>query len=228
MYLEKKQIFPVIVIGTLQFVILTIIAMMFYTGGTRIDKTTEGYNFFTNFLSDLGRTTTYSREGNLVSVILFVLALTGLGVTFLAYFRIIPEIFNQNEMEEKLGKIIANIGTIAAFTFMGVAVTPANLVAPIHDALVVTGFSLVAILLGLLLVLTLNDPKFSKFYTLTYILLIIVILAYGGLFFLIPEIITYNDLLIRVTMQKVVVYSLLLCFLIQSYGIWRYRIVNLN
>ncbi|PWI47087.1 hypothetical protein CEE45_13620 [Candidatus Heimdallarchaeota archaeon B3_Heim] len=223
MYLKKEHTLPLVFIGTLQFIILTFIAMIFYTGGTRIDETAQGYSFFTNFFSDLGRTVAYSGKGNLISVILFIVALVGLGLTFLSYFRFIPEIFNSTEEEQKLSKIVAKIGTVAAIAFIGIAFTPANLVTIIHDSLVVTGFTLVSIVLGILLILTIRDQKFSKVYTITYLILILIVLAYGGLFFLIPKIVTYEDLLIRVSMQKLVVYSLLACFLFQSFGIWRHR-----
>jgi hypothetical protein len=222
--LQKEKIFPLVIGGTLQFIVLTFIAMIFYTGGTRIDETTQGYGFLINFFSDLGRTVAYSGRANLISNILFIAALVGLGFTFFVYFRLIPEIFNSTEEEQYLSRIVAKIGIITAFAFIGVAFTPANLVMIIHDALVVTGFTLVSVVLGILLFLTVKDPAFSKVYTIIYIALIAIILAYGGLFFIIPQIITYEDLVLRVSMQKIVVYSLLACFLIQSYGIWRHRI----
>ena len=223
-YFKKENLFPLVIVGTLQFLILTFIAMVFYSGGTRIDETTQGYDFFANFFSDLGRTVAYSGSANLISALLFIVSLVGLGLTFFIYFRWIPEIFNYTEEEKKLSRIIVQIGTIAALAFIGVAFTPSNLVTIIHDALVVIGFTLVSLVLGILLILTINDSSFSKIYTVTYFVLIAIILLYGGLFFLIPEITTNEELIIRVSMQKVVVYSLMACFLVQSYGIWHHRI----
>ncbi|MHA1975604.1 MAG: hypothetical protein ACW98I_01755 [Candidatus Hodarchaeales archaeon] len=223
-YFKKENMFPLVIAGTLQFIILSFIAMIFYEGGTRIDESAQGYGFFTNFLSDLGRTVAYSGRPNLLSALLFIVALVGLGLTFFAYFRSIPEVFNNTEEEMKLSRVIVRVGTIAALAFIGVAFTPANLVTIIHDALVVTGFTLVSVVLGILIILTIKDPSFSKIYTVIYFLLIAIILLYGGLFFLIPVITTNEELIIRVGMQKVVVYSLIVCFLVQSYGIWRHRI----
>ncbi len=228
MYLKKEQALSVVIVGTIQFLILSTIAMLFYTGGTRIDETAQGYGFFTNFFSDLGRTTAYSGEGNLISTILFVTTLVGLGLTFLIFFQLIPEIFDRTDEEQKLSNYVSILGTISAFAFIGVALTPANIIPIIHDALVILGFSLTTLVLGILLILTLKDPVFPKFYIVIYSTLIIIILAYGGLFFLIPKIVTLEDLIWRVTMQKIVVYNLLYCFLNQSYGIWRHRIKNEN
>jgi hypothetical protein len=224
--LKKENGFSLVIIGTAQFILLTFIAMLFYPGGTRIDSTTLGYGFFTNFFSDLGRTVAYSNKGNLVSATIFIIAVIGLGVTFLGYFSLVPKFFHQTEEEKRISTLVKRIGYGSALAFIGVAFTPTNLVSLIHDFFVVTGFTLVTVVLSLILYLTWNDPRFSKGYVTLYLFLIILILAYGGLFFLIPKIITLEHLIIRVTIQKLVIYTLLTCFLIQSYSTWRVFIRN--
>ena len=47
------------------------LAAIFYGGGNYVEKQTPYYNFFTNFISDLGRTTSHSGDDNTVSIILF-------------------------------------------------------------------------------------------------------------------------------------------------------------
>ena len=60
---------PRMVLGI--FVVLNIIAMLSYPGGTYLDDAAVGYSFTRNFLSDLGRTLSYPGEVNFLSAQLF-------------------------------------------------------------------------------------------------------------------------------------------------------------
>ena len=55
----------------LSYIGLLTLAAFFYGGGNYIEKQTPYYNFFTNFISDLGRTTSHSGEDNTISIVLF-------------------------------------------------------------------------------------------------------------------------------------------------------------
>ena len=85
------------VIGSVQFIILPIIAMFFYGGGTAWGNTAEGYTFWQNFLSDLGRTVSYSGVENTVSSPLFNFSLGLFGITLIllysASFRLFSFVF---------------------------------------------------------------------------------------------------------------------------------------
>lgn len=220
MRLTKKDIFPLTVIGSIQFIALTIIAMITYQGGTRLDPTSKGYSFFSNFFSDLGRTISYSGEVNTVSAVLFFVAMVGLGLSFLGYFLIIPELFTETDEGVKYSKIASIIGKASVVAFIGIAFAPANILPLIHDMLVITGFTLVAIVSGITFILTVRDSRFSRKYTIVFLFLFFVILGYGGLSLFIPTIITPTHLIIRATIQKVVVYTLIFSFLFQNYGAW--------
>ena len=50
-------------------------AAFFYGGGNYINKETTYYNFFTNFISDLGRTTSHSGDDNTISIFLFTIGM---------------------------------------------------------------------------------------------------------------------------------------------------------
>lgn len=221
MRLTKKDIFPLTVIGGIQFIILTAIAMITYKGGTRLDSTSEGYSFFSNFFSDLGRTISYSGEVNTVSAVIFFVALVGMGLSFLGYFLIIPEIFTETDEQVKYSKIASVIGKCSVVAFIGIAFAPADILPLIHDILVITGFTLVAIVSGISFILTAKDSRFTRKYTVVFLLLFFVILGYGGLALFIPTIITPTHLTIRATAQKIVIYTLIFSFLFQSYGAWR-------
>ncbi|MHA2100126.1 MAG: hypothetical protein ACW99A_15735, partial [Candidatus Kariarchaeaceae archaeon] len=219
--ITKEDIFPLTVIGIIQFLILSIIAMFTYKGGTRLDPTSKGYSFFSNFFSDLGRTISYSGEVNTVSAFIFFITLIGLGLSFLGYFLIIPELFTETDKGIKYSKLASSLGKCSVVAFIGIAFTPANLLPLIHDLLVVTGFTLVAVVSGISFILTSKDSRFAQKYTIVYLVLFFVILGYGGLSLFIPRIITPTHLIIRATTQKIVVYSLIFSFLFQNYGVWK-------
>ena len=48
--------------GPIQFIVLSTVAMFYYGGGTAWNHDALGYTFWQNFLSDLGRTVSYSRK----------------------------------------------------------------------------------------------------------------------------------------------------------------------
>ncbi len=195
--------------------------MVFYTGGTRLDSTSPGYSFFTNFFSDLGRTVAYSGEWNLPAAVLFIIALIGLGVSFLNYFISIPNYFSETEEERKLTRIVVLSGKISALAFIGVAIVPANLFTLIHDFFVVVGFSFVMVISATLFILIIRSEKLPKGYAIVYLTLILLLLIYASLSLVIPKIITIEHLFIRATIQKIVVYTLIFSFLVQSYGLQR-------
>ena len=221
MRITKEDIFPLTVIGSVQFLILSIIAMFTYKGGTRLDPTSKGYSFFSNFFSDLGRTISYSGETNTVSAVIFFFTLIGLGLSFLGYFLVLPEMFIDTIEGKKYGKLASLIGKCSVVAFIGIAFAPANLLPLIHDLLVITGFTLVAIVSGFAFILTSKDNRFTRKYTVGYLILFIVILGYGSLSLFVPTIITPTHLLIRATAQKVVVYTLIFSFLFQNFGVWK-------
>ncbi len=221
MRITKEHIFPLTVVGSMQFLILSIIAMFTYRGGTRLDPASKGYSFFSNFFSDLGRTISYSGEINTVSAVIFFLTLIGLGLSFLGYFLVLPELFADTIEGKKYGKLASLIGKCSVVAFIGIAFAPANLLPLIHDLFVITGFTLVAIVSGIAFMLTSKDSRFARKYTISYLILFFVIVGYGSLSLFVPIIITPTHLIIRATTQKVVVYTLLISFLFQNYGAWR-------
>ena len=73
---------------SIQFIVLTVIAMILYPGGLLTDDSTTGYNFFRNFFSDLGRTVNYAGGGQWGSAVLFFIALALGGVGLIYFFTV--------------------------------------------------------------------------------------------------------------------------------------------
>ena len=83
---------------------------------------TEGYLFFKNFLSDLGRTQTHSGQLYFHSSLLFNMALTLAGITYILFYIFLKDLF-PNKILAKLGSLL---GICGAVSFIGVAFTPAD------------------------------------------------------------------------------------------------------
>ena len=101
------------------------IAMPFYQGGHLLDSTTNGYNFFRNFVSDLGRTISLSGERNLTSFAIFstgTLVLLGSLTRFL--FLAVSEFNINSRLLISIAKISALYSCIGV---LGVVITPVNI-----------------------------------------------------------------------------------------------------
>ena len=71
---------PRMVLGL--FIIFNIIAMFVYPGSTFLNNSSEGYSFTQNFLSDLGRTMSFSGQINYFSAQFFNMSLILAGTVF--------------------------------------------------------------------------------------------------------------------------------------------------
>jgi len=102
------------------------LAMPFYAGGTyAITDIATPYDFFSNFLSDLGRSVSHSGDLNFHSSFLFNNAMTVFGIFYARFVYYMTDyIGNTNENIALLAKISS---IIACLCIIGVALTPANI-----------------------------------------------------------------------------------------------------
>ena len=83
---QKERILLGCIVGFVIYALFNILAMVFYPGGTSIDRDRIGYSFFENFFSDLGMVRTYSGEPNPLSRLLFASALILVGIVLITFF----------------------------------------------------------------------------------------------------------------------------------------------
>ena len=102
------------------------LAMPFYAGGTyAITDIATPYDFFSNFLSDLGRSISHSNDLNFHSSFLFNNAMTVFGIFYARFVYYMTDyIGDTNENIALLAKISS---IIACLCIIGVALTPANI-----------------------------------------------------------------------------------------------------
>ena len=114
------------------FIILHILSMMTYSGGTFLDSQNSGYSFARNFLSDLGRTKSFSGDINFTSSLFFNMSLLLAGGVFVMFYFKIRHVFVEyNYMGFAfLGSLS---GLLCGFAMIGVGLTPSDLYLSLHD-----------------------------------------------------------------------------------------------
>ena len=113
------------------FITFNVFAMFFYPGSTFLNNLSTGYLFTQNFLSDLGRTLTFSGEVNFLSSRLFNMSLILAGGIFSLFYLHVRKVFN-TENQRALAFIGSFFGLMGGLSMMGVGLTPADLYLEIH------------------------------------------------------------------------------------------------
>jgi hypothetical protein len=205
-------------VGCIQFVVLTLLAMLVYGGGTVVDPTTRGYSFFTNFFSDLGFTRTRLGAPNTASAILFFVALTLAGLSLVLFFAAMPRFFRGSRLSRVLSSTGSIFGVVSGLSFVGVAFTPANLYLGAHGMFVQVAFvSFFAAVLCYLAAIPLT-PSFPNAYTTVFAVFALLLAGYLWLLFFGPHLDSPLGVQIQATGQKIIVYAAIVFCLIVANG----------
>ena len=214
----QNKFFQFGVFGTLQFLVLTIIAMLIYPGGTIHHPEYETYDFLYNYFSDLGRTFTFDGSSNWLSHIVFKFTLTVSGICLILFFVALPSLFKSN-ISKVFILIAAFFGIISGICYIGIANVPWNLDLRLHHSWVYKGFISFLIMTifysAAILVEQRYPNRYAKAFGIFAIILFIqiIIMLFG------PRAWRSNTgLLIQAVAQKIVVYSEILVMLFQAYG----------
>jgi len=123
----------VTVVGQLQFVVVSLLAIPLYEGGTFFDPATEGYRFWENFLSDLGMTKTHSGVDNARAALLFNVSLVVQGLSQIPLYLS----WNRSAGSAR-GLVRASVvlGVLSALGVVGVGFTPFDTLPDEHVAAV--------------------------------------------------------------------------------------------
>lgn len=204
-----------------QFLVLTVIAMLTYPGGSVTGSTSNRYSFFTNFFSTLGLTATKSGEPNTVSMILFVVALTTAGLGMIVFFVAMPRFFRHRWWVYALSWLGSVFGVVSGISYIGVAFTPANLLRDLHTDFVLMAFRAFLVVVAVYAVVIFLSPEYPNRFAGVYLVFALLLAGYIWLLTRGPGLETQEGLIIQATGQKLIVYAAILCTLAQSYGALR-------
>lgn len=119
-------------IAALLFILLQLLGMRVYPGGTMYDASSQGYSFSKNFFSDMGAYAARNGDPNYFSMILFAMSLTIVGITFISYYLLLPRLLGS----DRINYILAWAGTLFAIggsvCMIGTGFTPSDVVFAPH------------------------------------------------------------------------------------------------
>ncbi len=217
---EKAFIFGMI--GTITYVILPLIAMVFYAGGTMINPNAPGYTFWANWFSDLGRTKGYSGKDNTVSMVIFIIAFCVLSISLIITAIALPYFFRENSLEKWLSIIGTFFLIINGILIVGIAFTPWDIYPNEHSVIVQLSGNMSLIGGILYIIVVFHNEEFPNRYAYTWI----VILAVGVISSVIQNIYgvwpprTMEELMLFTANQKIVTYIIRACFFYLNYVLW--------
>ena len=213
----QKHVYKYVVIGCGLFVLLTVIAMFTYPGGTFTDETTVGYDFFRNFFSDLGLVTAPNGQSNTISLILFSSALSMAGAGIVLFFIAFRDFFISDRTGTLLGWLGTFIGVVSGLCFIGIAFAPYDVIFDIHYQLVFWAFRTILITIALYAFIILRKNKYPRRYGWIFAAYTVFLAAYVGLLEFGPSVETPNGLIIQATGQKVIAYISIISVMVQSW-----------
>ena len=217
----QKQVYLYVFIGCGLFVVLTVIAMFIYPGGTYTDGTTVGYNFFHNFFSDLGRVTAPNGQPNTSALILFFSALTLAGMGLVFFFIAFRQFFQTNQPWVSL--IGTLVGVISGLCFVGIACVPYDLNLDLHYQLVFWAFRTFLFAVGIYAYIIFRQDAYPRRYGWIFVAFAFFLAAYILLLQFGPKVSTPSGLVIQATGQKIIVYISIISAMAQSWAAYRFK-----
>jgi len=214
----RQWVFLLGIIGAIQFVVLTLLSMYFYDGGTLHQRDLRSYSFLLNYFSDLGRTVDFRGEANDPCRTLFRIALSFSGGCLVLFFFALPGIFN-NKFAKILAIITGLFGLVAAVSYIAIANIPWNLNYRGHVYFVRIGFLAFLMVTIFYAIAILLEPKYPNRYALAFLVFAFILGTQIAIMLFGPRAYRSEDaLFLQVVAQKIVVYSQIICLLYQSIG----------
>lgn len=208
--------YSVVIAGILVFLTLTTLAMFIYPGGTGIDKASAGYQFFTNFFSDLGRTVAHNGQSNAIASLMFTIAMCCAGGGLIVFFIAFTRFFEHTKIERAISLIATGFGVVAGICFIGVGFAPSNVNVVAHGSFVLAAFGAFLVATLVYAILILREPAYPDRDAWPFLIFAMLLGIYMWVLVRGPR-----DTLIQATAQKVIVYASLGSVLFQAFAAQR-------
>jgi hypothetical membrane protein len=218
MHFRSGSLIYIAEFGIWQFFFLTIIAMLVYPGGTLHDASLEVYSFTDNFFSDLGRTQDFEGNPN-HSRWVFTATVALVGFSMMAFFYAMPAIFRDDSRFDRSKYLAVITGVVAGICYVGVAFTPYDVLLPGHEYSVKIGFSAFFIMSVIMTWMIYKSTYYPDIYGHVFLAFDAILLFYIYMLFFGPDAhASLEGLHQQVISQKVVIYSQIVCMVIQMRG----------
>jgi len=217
--ITEKTVYNFAIFSGIQYLILTVITMFLYPGGTHQNHETNGYTFGENFFSDIGRTVALDGTSNLLSAGIYFWAMLCVGASTILMFVILRYIFREKKWVRYLSLVMTTVGIFAGTGLVGIGCAPADLILDIHLFFVYWAFSFLLAALLLLMICIYNTERFPNKYAHVLLAVNLVLAGYVALLFYGPS--PYESqqgLETQVVGQKIIVYLLIIALTLQAVG----------
>jgi len=189
-------------IGTLQMIVLTLIAMILYP---------DGYSFSEHYFSHLGLTRTPNRSDNSVCQILFIIALVGAAIGLIPFWLVMTTIFSELEAVKYLSYFGSILGLISSPFLIGVAIFPGDTQGALHSMSTRNFFLLFAVAILVYSIAILFNKDYHNINAIVGIVFSVIIVLFIFRFFS----------AINPIMQKTIIYCFCLWGAFQITKIWK-------
>ena len=190
------------VIGTLQMIVLTLIAMILYP---------DGYSFADHYFSHLGLTRTPNGSDNTVCMILFIIALVGAAIGLIPFWIVMTTIFSELDGIKYFSYFGSFLGLLSSPFLIGVAIFPGDTQIALHSVSARNFFLLFAIAILVYSIAILFNRDYQNIYAFVGIIFSIIIILFIFQFFS----------AINPIMQKTIIYGFCLWGAFQIPKIWK-------
>lgn len=205
--------------ATILFILLQLIGMWAYPGGTMYDESTIGYSFTMNFFSDMGTYVARNGEPNYLSMIIFALSLVLVGVTFSFYYICLPLVLGNDRINYLLSIFGTFFAVAASVCLIGTGLTPSDIAHAPHVFFANNIFHCFLMTSLLYSVVIYRNNKVDKIYVLGYFLFFISIFTYVCILQFGPPVTSgENALFFQVVSQKMIVLAFCSSVLFQTFG----------
>ena len=212
----QKNVYRFVFFACGLFVMLTIIAMIAYPGGLYSGTNTEGYDFFRNFFSDLGRVNAPNGEPNTISLIAFFIALTTVGIGLILFFIAFRNFFVSDQTGKRASLLGTAFGMTSGLCFIIVACAPYDINFGVHYEAVFWAFRTFLLAVAIYAYVIFRQDVYPRKYGWIFITFAVSLAAYILLLEFGPEATTPSGLVIQATGQKIITYISILSVMAQS------------
>lgn len=217
--IPKYLAFHLPIYGLIAFIILNILSMAIYSGGTYQEPELNQYKFTMNYFSDLGRTMTMDGTNNFFSCFFFNLNLIMIGFLMSFFYFYLPELFKKNKMSYNLCRFSSYIAISSGIAFAGVGLTPSDLYIDQHMFFVRWAFRSYLVVAILFIPTIIKAPEWKNKYAMIYIYFAVFLLSYNLIMDFGPDgKETMEGMIFQVVAQKIIVLNFIFTLLITSIG----------
>ena len=183
-------------------VVLSLLSMGQYPGGTSLNAQTIGYSLSKNFLSDLGMTIAYNGVANGFGAALFAASMLVMVAGCGAVVWQCARLYAMMPESRRAARAACVVGALVCASFVGVAFTPENRVMPLHVDFTLFAFRTAPIAIALLAVASFRASRLPRAMALTWTTLTMTLVAYVVLLAVGPSTSTAMGLTTMVLAQK--------------------------